>query len=90
MLELPALPYAYDALEPYIDEETMKCIMTNIIKLILINLNKLGSFAELKDLTAEQVLWRLNELKGKISDPVGWLKKIMVGGFIHHNNFLGN
>lgn len=22
---LPELPYAYDALEPYIDEETMRC-----------------------------------------------------------------
>ena len=29
---LPELPYAYDALEPYIDEETMHLHMINTIK----------------------------------------------------------
>ena len=30
---LPDLPYAYDALEPYIDEETMQRLK-NILKLV--------------------------------------------------------
>ena len=35
--ELPNLPYAADALEPHIDKETWKFIMTNIITLMLQN-----------------------------------------------------
>ena len=31
---LPDLPYAYDALEPYIDAETIHCTMTNTTKLM--------------------------------------------------------
>ena len=27
--EVPALPYAYDALEPHIDEQTMGCTTTS-------------------------------------------------------------
>ncbi len=37
---LPDLPYAYDALEPYIDAETMHLkFMTNTIKLYVNNAN---------------------------------------------------
>jgi hypothetical protein len=36
--ELPQLPYAYDALEPYIDARTMKFIIRSTITPILLTL----------------------------------------------------
>lgn len=88
MLELKPLPYAYDALEPHIDEETMK---VHHDKHHQAYLNKFKAawetLPELKDLNAEQVLWRLEELKEKIDDKTWTALKNHGGGYVHHNIF---
>lgn len=88
MLELKPLPYAYDALEPHIDEETMK---VHHDKHHQAYLNKFKTawetLPELKDLNAEQVLWRLEELKEKIDDKTWTALKNHGGGYVHHNIF---
>jgi Fe-Mn family superoxide dismutase len=55
--ELPPLPYAYDALEPYIDEETMHYHYDKHFAGYINNLNHaLEPYTELHDLTLEQLL----------------------------------
>jgi Fe-Mn family superoxide dismutase len=88
MLELKPLPYAYDALEPHIDEETMRIHHDKHHQAYL---NKYRAtweeLADLKDLSPEQVLWRLEELKGKIDDKSWMALKNHGGGYVHHNIF---
>ena len=60
MLELQPLPYAYNALEPYIDEETMR-IHHDKHHQAYLDKFKLAwqEQPDLKKLSAEQVLWQL-------------------------------
>ena len=56
---LPPLPYAYDALEPYIDEETMHYHHDKHFATYIANLNKaLEPYPALQALTLEQLLAR--------------------------------
>ena len=68
---LPALPYAYDALEPYIDAETMHFHHDKHFQTYIDNLNKiLEGYPEYHSWTLEQLLCRLNELPESIRTAV--------------------
>jgi len=88
MLELNPLPYSYDALEPHIDEETMR-IHHDKHHQAYLDKFKLAweSLPELKDFDAEQVLWRLQDLKTSIDDKTWTALNNHGGGFVHHNIF---
>ncbi|NLG06557.1 MAG: superoxide dismutase [Candidatus Pacebacteria bacterium] len=88
MLEMTTLPYAYDALEPYIDEATMRVHHDKHHQAYFDKYKQAWeSLPELKDVTVEQVLWRLNDLNGKIDDSVWLALKNHGGGFFNHNLF---
>ena len=68
---LPALPYAYDALEPYIDQETMHYHHDKHLKAYVDNLNKaLETCPDYQSWTLEQLLTRLNQLPESIRTAV--------------------
>lgn len=60
--ELPNLPYAYDALEPHFDKETMNIHHTKHHNTYITNLNAaLEGHAELADKSVEELVANLNE-----------------------------
>ena len=68
---LPELPYAYDALEPYIDEETMHYHHDKHFKTYVDKLNKaLEPYPEYHSWTREELLLRLAELPKELKDAV--------------------
>lgn len=68
---LPELPYAYDALEPYIDEETMHYHHDKHFKTYVDKLNKaLEPYPEYHSWTLEELLLRLAELPKELKDAV--------------------
>lgn len=82
--ETPELPYAYDALEPYIDKETMEIHHDKHHVAYTTNFNKaLGSNPELYEKSAEEILQNLNDLPEEIRMAV----KNHGGGHVHHNFF---
>ena len=61
---LPPLPYAYDALEPYVDEETMRFHHDKHMKTYVDNLNKaLEGYAQYQTWTFEELLTRLTSCR---------------------------
>lgn len=69
--ELPPLPYAYDALEPYIDKETMHYHHDKHLKTYVDNLNKaIEGYPEYHSRTLEQLLSGLEELPDAIRAAV--------------------
>ena len=60
--ELPPLPYDYDALEPTIDEQTMRIHHGKHHQAYVDNLNKALDGTEWADRPIEQVLAQLDEL----------------------------
>src|SRR6266550_6887895 len=61
--ELPPLPYAYDALEPYIDTQTMQLHHDKHHAAYVNNLNAaLQSSAQLASLSIEDLMRRINEV----------------------------
>lgn len=81
---LPPLPYAYDALEPFIDVETMKVHhdkhhQTYITKYI----EALGKYPALLDKPVEEVLKDLTKVPEEIRGAV----KNHGGGYYHHSIF---
>jgi superoxide dismutase, Fe-Mn family len=60
--ELPPLPYAYDALEPHIDEQTMRVHHDKHHQAYIDNANKALEGTEWADHPVEQVLGALNEI----------------------------
>ncbi len=61
--KLPPLPYAYDALEPYVDKETMHYHHDKHLKTYIDNLNKaLEGYPEYHSKTLEQLLSELKDL----------------------------
>jgi superoxide dismutase, Fe-Mn family len=88
MLELKPLPYTYDALEPHLDEETMRIHHDKHHQAYLDKFKMAWENSpELKDLNAEQVLWRLEELKDKVDDKTWMALKNHGGGYVHHDIF---
>lgn len=82
--ELPPLPYEYDALEPYIDAETMFYHHDKHFAAYIDNLNKaIEPFPNLQELTLEQLLTWTRFL------PQDTYTKIMQngGGVYNHNLF---
>lgn len=83
--ELPQLPYEYNALEPYLDEETMHLHHDKHHQTYLDKLNEvLAKYPDLSG-SAEDLLKNLKTLPVEEGDR----KKIqnMGGGFVNHNFF---
>jgi Fe-Mn family superoxide dismutase len=60
--QLPAIPYAYDALEPHIDAKTMEIHYTKHHQTYVNNLNAALEGNSLADLPVEQLLQRLSDV----------------------------
>lgn len=81
VFELPPLPYPYDALEPYIDEETMKLHHDKHFKTYVDNLNKaLAPYPKYHSWSLEKLLKNINALPFSIQTSV----KNNGGGVYNH------
>lgn len=84
MHTLPELPYSYDALEPYIDEETMKLHHDKHHAAYIKNLNDaIEKHPELASKTAEELLLDLNN----IPEDIRMIVKNNGGGHLNHSMF---
>ncbi|ABS23230.1 superoxide dismutase [Mn] [Bacillus cytotoxicus] len=82
--ELPNLPYAYDALEPHFDKETMNIHHTKHHNTYVTNLNAaLEGHAELADKSVEELVANLNEVPEEIRTAV----RNNGGGHANHSFF---
>ena len=78
--ELPKLSYAYDALEPYIDRQTMELHHSKHHNTYLTNLNDAVKGTDLESLTVEQILAKgVANISGKVRNHGG--------GYANHNLF---
>lgn len=81
---LPDLPYAYDALEPYIDVETMHLHHDKHHNTYVTNLNAaIDKYPELKDKTVEELVSNLDSLPEDIRTAV----RNNGGGHVNHSFF---
>ena len=81
---LPALPYAYDSLEPFIDTQTMQIHHDKHHAAYVTNLNKaLEPYADLQSKTLEQLLSSLDSLPDAIRTAV----RNNAGGHWNHSYF---
>lgn len=81
---LPALSYAYDALEPYIDEQTMRIHHTKHHQTYIDKLNAaLEDHRDLQELSAEELLKDLNAIPETIRTAV----RNHGGGHANHSFF---
>ena len=81
---LPDLPYAYNALEPFIDEETMRLHHDKHHASYVNNLNTvLEKFPELQEKTAEELIENLNDVTEEIRIAV----RNNAGGHVNHSMF---
>lgn len=79
--KLKPLKYAYDALEPYIDMETMHYHHDKHLRTYVDNLNKaLETYPQFQDWTLEQLLSALNFLPRELQTPV----RNNAGGVYNH------
>jgi len=81
--ELPPLPYDYNALEPYIDTQTMQLHHDKHHQTYVTNLNNALKDHEFASLQPEQVLRRLNE----VPDAVRTAVRNNGGGHVNHTMF---
>ena len=81
--ELPPLPYDYNALEPYIDTQTMQLHHDKHHQTYVTNLNNALKDSALASLQPEQVLARLNE----VPDAVRTAVRNNGGGHVNHTMF---
>ncbi len=82
--ELPPLPYAYDALEPYIDTQTMQLHHDKHHAAYVNNLNAaLQSSAELASLSVEDLVRRLKDVPESARTAV----RNNGGGHVNHSMF---
>ncbi|MDQ0351029.1 Fe-Mn family superoxide dismutase [Alkalibacillus filiformis] len=82
--ELPELPYAYDALEPHIDQETMNIHHTKHHNTYVTKLNAaLEGHADLQDKSLEELLQNLDSLPSDIQTAV----RNNGGGHANHTLF---
>jgi superoxide dismutase, Fe-Mn family len=80
---LPALPYAFDALEPHIDAKTMEIHSQKHHKAYVDNLNKAVAGTEWAGKTVEELLLRLDQVPEKIRTAV----RNNGGGHYNHTLF---
>ena len=81
------LPYAYDALEPYIDEKTMQLHHDRHLKTYIDNLNSiLKKYPQLQTLTLEQLICTAGQMSGK--DCVASARN--AGGVYNHRFFFNS
>jgi Fe-Mn family superoxide dismutase len=81
---LPKLPYAFDALEPYIDAQTMQIHHDKHHQAYVDNLNKaVGADAALSKLSVEELLQRLDTLPAAVRTQV----RNQGGGHANHSLF---
>ena len=80
---LPELPYAYDALEPHIDTETMKIHHTRHHQAYINNANAALEGSEYADLPVEQLVAKLKTLPENLQGPV----RNNAGGHANHSLF---
>jgi Fe-Mn family superoxide dismutase len=82
--ELPKLPYAYDALEPYIDAKTMEIHHTKHHQTYVTKLNEaLGKHPEIADRPLEELLRALDSVPEDIRTAV----RNHGGGHMNHSLF---
>jgi Fe-Mn family superoxide dismutase len=82
--ELPLLPYDYNALEPYIDEETMHLHHDKHHQAYINNLNTaLANYPDLQDKSAEELIRDLNSVPEAIRPAV----RNNGGGHVNHTMF---
>ncbi len=82
-LELPALPYAYDALEPHIGAQTMTIHHTKHHQAYIDNANKALEGTEMENMSAEEII---ASLASAPADKKGALRN-NVGGHVNHSMF---
>jgi Fe-Mn family superoxide dismutase len=84
MFKLPELPYAYDALEPYIDAKTMEIHHTKHHETYIENLNKaLASYPDLQNKSLVELLTTLSALPEAVRTAV----RNQGGGHFNHSLF---
>ena len=82
--ELPALPYAYNALEPFIDEETMKLHHDKHHAAYVNNSNTaLEKYPDLQEKSAEELMINLDQVPEEIRAVV----RNNAGGHVNHTMF---
>ena len=82
-LELPALPYAYDALEPHIDVQTMTIHHTKHHQAYIDNANKALEGTAMADMSADEII---GSLASAPADKKAALRN-NVGGHVNHSLF---
>ena len=82
-LELPALPYAYDALEPHIGAQTMTIHHTKHHQAYIDNANKALEGTAMENMSAEEIVANLASAP---ADKKGALRN-NVGGHVNHSMF---
>ncbi|MGA2899143.1 MAG: superoxide dismutase [Candidatus Acidiferrales bacterium] len=81
---LPPLPYAFDALEPYIDAKTMEIHHDKHHAAYVTNLNKaLEGNADLQKLSVEELLAQIN----KVPETIRTAVRNNGGGHMNHSMF---
>lgn len=81
------LPYAYDAMEPYIDEKTMRLHHNRHLQTYIDNLNNiLCRYPLLQSWTLEQLILNVPSLPEDIQTPV----KHNAGGVFNHRFYFSN
>ena len=82
--QLPALPYAYDALEPHFDAQTMEIHHSKHHQAYVTNANAvLANLPEWEKLSAEELIARLAELPENVRTPL----RNNAGGHANHSLF---
>ena len=82
--QLPALPYAYDALEPHFDTQTMEIHHSKHHQAYVNNANAvLANLHEWEKLSAEELIARLAELPENVRTPL----RNNAGGHANHSLF---
>ena len=82
--KLPELNYAYDALEPHIDKQTMEIHHTKHHQTYIDNLNKaLEGYPELQEKAIKELIKNLNQLPDEIKTAV----RNNGGGHLNHKMF---
>lgn len=80
---LPALPYAFDALEPHIDRQTMEIHHGKHHNAYVTNANKALEGTKWADVPADELIRKLGDLPGDKLGPV----RNNAGGHVNHSLF---